>query len=717
MPQTRRVLVSPLLLLAIACAAPGGEAAVITRAVAPADLLAGAQTYVPASANPGYVDVDGAPFAIDTRITAVQFHVPGVPSGAPGGLSSTPHPVLIEENGVSYYRVSGELSGTAVDYGGLRYVVGPIGPDGVDHRFDADRTHPRGQLAGAFFILRYPVHGANGALINHQSPNDGGFWYPAAALLDVPLDTTLLLARGYSLFTVALGGTVHRGLIGDEVVVDTNPDSGSGVFWGGELQSYLRPARIDADGVETAFPQPSLFPRWVPDLGGTVEIDVGLPDFGTTYGVVLQWQPELLRDGIVVGKRLLQRLTGASEPPWTAFLGWSGSGGTADALNGGVVNGVLSMPPGKVPSNGGNFNVFHEPSSGRRFDAFVVFAGGGNWVAFDGGDWQLGPVDDRYPAGAPMVYIAGDADATASQFGGYLFANQLARALPGSAQADTPMEELLALYIVRGLTHLTHDYLYANARNQGRNDFLYYLPDGTFPNEDGFNRDRRGRQVGAIWVEAGFLDTFGLTFLHDVPRTTPLFLQSFENLRALTTHGTPLPESRVEADLFARLDDLEPGARCVGLPAAPCPLLDWSDPDLDLAQAMISCAAVVTQDSQLIELGGCELIPLDLEVLREFAGENPLRRRHEPLEVPDMAAALGPRLYWGPFALERRLGDAELRAGYLAPDGRLYQLTSHGDYVDRFRAATDALVAERLWDARLGAQYVAEAARSDVLLD
>src|SRR5262249_61251005 len=84
----------------------GSSAAAVT---ASDDLLAGASTFVPASANPGWNDIiDGTPFAIDTRITAVQFHIPGVPSRVPGGLSATPHPGPHPENGVSSSRVSGE---------------------------------------------------------------------------------------------------------------------------------------------------------------------------------------------------------------------------------------------------------------------------------------------------------------------------------------------------------------------------------------------------------------------------------------------------------------------------------------------------------------------------------------------------------------------------------------------------------------------------------
>ena len=44
----------------------------------------------------------------------------------------------------------------------------------------------------------------------------------------------------------------------------------------------------------------------------------------------------------------------------------------------GRVAGQLPFAEGEgvVPYNGGNFNVWHGPASGRRFDAFLSFAPG-----------------------------------------------------------------------------------------------------------------------------------------------------------------------------------------------------------------------------------------------------------------------------------------------------------------------------------------------------
>jgi hypothetical protein len=716
----------------VACTTREPVGTTAEEATGAAGLLQGASTYVPLDANPDWASFDdGTPFTVDTRITGVQFHVPGVPSGLPGGLSPVPIPILKVENGVPYWRVTGELSAQIVDYAAWRYVVGPIGPDGVDHRFDPDRTHPRGQLPGAIFVLRYPVRGWNGALINHQAPNDGGFGYPPAVLTDLPLDPITLLDRGYALFSVGLGGTVYRGPINGQTVVDTNPDSGSGVFWNGDLADYLRPARIAADGSETAFPEPSVRTA---HYDFDFVVDLGDPDFGVHNGVVMQWSPELARDGVVVAKNLLGQLTGTTGPVWTAFLGWSGSGGTADALASGRINGLINKHGGSVPYNGGVFNRFHDPSSGRRYDAFLVMAGGTNGYIFLDGTWtDEGAIDDWYPAAAPLAWMGGDADAFGLSLTGYIEANRIAKALPGSRQAGTPLEDLIALYNLHGVTHVPNEYLFSNARNQGGHHDLYYARPATFPDPSGLNRRGRGRPIQPIKIEqaqGGPIDEFGFWQFYGIPRAMPLFLQTLANLRALTTSGTPLPPSRVEGRLFARLPSLTADSIYPLYPDAPCPVLDFiANPDADFVASVVACAALPVQDSQMHAVfpddnspDGRDLIPRPigdffLGQARWFAAHNPLVATavFDSVVVPDMAAALGPRLFFIHGAMERRLSDAELRVGVTAPDGRRYQYDNHAAYLRTFTDAGKALVAAGLWDPRLGNVYDAEAARSDVL--
>jgi hypothetical protein len=577
-------------------------------------------------------------------------------------------------------------------------------------RLDPDRSHPRGQLPGAHFILRYPAHGWNGALVNHQAPNDGGFFYPAAPLNQLPADAIALLDRGYALWTVALGGTVfaHDGL------VDTNPDSGSGIFWGGDLVSYLRPALIAADGTESAVPEPSQ--RSAPFLDFVFDVDLGDPFYGLDQQVQLQTSPELVRDGIVVGKRLVQRLTGSTQPVWTVFLAWSGSGGTADALASGRINGLVNMDGGQVPYNGGNFNSFRDPTSGKRYDAFLLMAGASNTYVFRApAEEQDGAIDELYPATAPMIWIGGDADILSLSLTGYVYANRIARALPGSAQAGTPIADLIAIYNVHGMTHLPSEFLFANVGR--RHDLRYAVADG-------FNRLGSGRLVQPVAVEQSAFDEFALSEddfygLIGLPRTAPLFLQAIANLRALTTSGAPLPTSRVETALFTHLDDLTAESIYPLYPPAPCPTVDFTT-DVDYHQALVDCTAAIVENGELGLFFGDGGLPGPIEphwlaAARWFAARNPLPRIVGSIEVPDMAAALGPRLFSGHYAIEQRRSDAELRAGYTAPDGTVYQFANHADYVQTFSAATRDLVAAGLWEPRMGAAYDADAARSGVL--
>src|SRR6476646_7526465 len=86
----------------------GGSA---TAGASTIDLTAGASTVVPASMNAGAVDAFGQPYEVRSRVTAVRFHNGSLPSTAPGGLDTAPHPVLKRQHGLRYYQVTGELSG------------------------------------------------------------------------------------------------------------------------------------------------------------------------------------------------------------------------------------------------------------------------------------------------------------------------------------------------------------------------------------------------------------------------------------------------------------------------------------------------------------------------------------------------------------------------------------------------------------------------------
>ena len=692
-----------------------------------AELLAGAATYVPAAANPGVYDVDGKPFVIDSRVTAVQFHVPHVPSGTRRGLARTPTPVLKRANGVDYFQVSGEMSYRGMLYAGVPFVMGPIGPDGVDHRFDAAITHPRSRLTGVHFVLRWPALGWNGALIHHQAAGNGAHEFPPGLLTDVPFDWTALLDRGYALFSMAIGGAAwSRGGL-----VDTNPDDDTGIFWAGsDLVASLRTARIAADGTEALFPDPTILNFWIADDGGFYyPLNIGNPQIGLDEWstedhppiIQLQHQPEILRDGVVVARNLLRRLTGYRGAIWTAYLGWSGSAGGASGIASGRAAGVLDTPPEVgVPAAGGNFNTWNDPASGCRYDALVLYAGGTPQCSLVGVDhWVEQPNDPKYPVQARTVWIGGDADSLGFSLSGIMWANRIARALPGSALAHTKVDDWIRIYTVRAATHIPHDFLYANALGSDRSG-LRYDYDGTFPNPDGFNEQGRGRPVNPTWIEfarwnPGFFDDAESGFFgsYNLPRITPLFLQTLAALRA----GAPLPVSRIEPRVFA-----DPGAFDETTPYPMYPVHDC--PVLDTYEDVVACAAEVDEDCVLgvtfVEDGEEFSYPAPLEprfadAVHWFAANNRLRERVEALDTPDTATALGLIAFFFDDAILTRLTDAQLRAGFTAADGRLYRYRSHAEYVSAFGAATDRLVRAGLWDPTLGARYVDEAAQSSVL--
>lgn len=258
-------------------------------------LIKGAFTHVPASANPGFTGLlNKAPLVIDSRISGVEFHVPGKVSSLAGSLSSRPRPVLKVENGVDYWQITGELSGFFTDEWGIHWMFGPIDPSGKNHRFETYGVgrHPRAGLPGAFFALLVPVKHWNGQLAQIQPAADAGFGWPAGALMINAVDPIVLLDRGYAVFSFGAGGTVARGDLSDGTnAVDTNPESGSGIFWTApsdfdHLVSYLRPAVIGRGGKETALPDPFVINFWDPFANAINTWNIGDPDvfFGTLQG-------------------------------------------------------------------------------------------------------------------------------------------------------------------------------------------------------------------------------------------------------------------------------------------------------------------------------------------------------------------------------------------------------------------------------------------------
>jgi len=343
-----------------------------------AALLEGAFSNVPDEALAAYPAPLGGQLTRHTAVTGVEFHIPGVISSQ--GLSETPIPLRREDNGVAFWQVSGELSARIVDDLGIYRVVGPIDSHGVNHRDetfdpfepseadpDEPASHPRAGLSGAFFVIRWPVNGFNGAIIQYQAAADGGFGYPQAALAWLNVDAAVLLDAGYALVTVGAGATVYARVEQDgSSTVDTNPESGSGIFWTEDpdlwpdngvwqtqrsrLVPYLRAAEVDAEMRETPLPVATVIELYVPEwneetgtYGLHIQDDMVANPF-ITWPLPAFVAPELMRDALVLFRNVLGQATGKGDL-WACYLGWSGSGVAAWQLaTGKQSNAPLGVP-------------------------------------------------------------------------------------------------------------------------------------------------------------------------------------------------------------------------------------------------------------------------------------------------------------------------------------------------------------------------------------
>jgi hypothetical protein len=717
----RRVLaVLPVLLGAAALAGA------VARAGNPADvrreLVEGASTDVPSSANAAYSSVaDGGPLHILSRVTGVEFHVPGVPSSAPGGLSRSPIPLVKVENGVAYLQVTGELSGVFTDELGLYYVVGPVDEQGVSHRAETFApnvgAHPRAGLPGAFFALLVPLASWNGGMIQIQAASDGGTTWPAAPLLWLVVDPIVLLDRGYAFFTFGAGGSDSIGTLPDgSTGVDTNPESGTGIFWAqpatppgaadprANMVQTLRPALIDAAGNETAFPEPTILTYDDPVLG-PLPFDQGDPAMWITLdeGVYPQNYPELWADTGIFAKNLLRAL--GREVEWACLVGWSGSGRSPQGIDSGTRAGVFQDAVASGPEiGGGDYNVWGDPRSGLRYDAFLNVAGSEETQYYVGGGYVSHlQVDPAHPIAAPFAWINGDCDLIVSQAQPYVYANAVARALARLGRAEE-VNDLIRIYAVKESPHVSPDFYFAAYDREPSEDALWYAYADVFPNPGAYNTAHRGLRLTAGYARAlpfnPPLDGWDQQGhgLARAARITPLVLQVFADLRARTERGVPMPLSRVHPQFF---DD--PAAISTATVVPPYPLACTLPPPDDPAYfaEAVACAALLTGDSSAFTI---PLSQPEVDELLFFARQNPLARSTAPLVVPDIAAPLGWRLL-GYDVLERPFSESELEARY----------GSHAGYVAAFAGATDDLVRQRLWDPALGALFVREAAASDVL--
>ena len=674
------------------------------------DLTAGASTIVPASMNPGVRDAFGRPYEVRTRVTGVRFQSGATPSTAPGGLTATPQPLLKEQHGVHYYEVTGELSGVGHSPIGFEYVYGPIDGKGVDQ--SQNPASPRYGLRGIPFRLIYPVNW-NRHLVVFRPAGDGGRG-SGHYLYQSITDEIALVSRGYAYFVTLGGGTTP---------FDSNPSSSSGLFWklapplwapsGPEHPGFFRAAAIGSNWSESLIPdsQPGL--AWFPGEPGPIPTPIGGSTFLAENQISIQDDVPTFRDHVNVAKNLIQLLAG-SRPVETGVVTWSRSGDLAIGMDFGRTSqqapSVIASPDGPndlfrvlTPRTGGDFNTPYAPKSGRIADWFVVRSGteaataplppDGQPEFFD----QL--PDPEYPVAAPLVYVSAEADLSYVELNGYLFANELAEALPQSKVANKDINAWLRLYTLRGASHQPREAWFAGPFNGGNRTWYD-------PVANTFNGAGQGLELPA-WMDAVRADNPDL--LTDWNATALLVngqlseegfeLQTILNADRWGGGGAPPPTSRVDANLVVNptVSTLSPNY----------PVAKQCTPDDIFVKLRLSCLQTLNEDSLINdpEAGFGPLgDPFPVALLETFAN-GPLRYSTEPLDLPGEAVPLGYRLLTPGPALSGRFTDGQLRARYGTHDG----------YVAAVRAAVAKLVSAGLYDPAIGALDVAAADRSSVL--
>jgi hypothetical protein len=701
-PSRRGVSLAAVVLLPLAFVAPATPASV--------DLTKGASTIVPASMNPGVKDAFGQPYEVRTRVTAVRFHVGTIPSTAPGGLSSTPQPQLKELHGVRYYQVTGELSGIGHTPIGVEYVYGPIDAKGVDQ--SQNPASPRFGLRGIPFRLIYPTTW-NGHLIVYRNGGDGGRG-SGHYLYQSIMDEVALVSRGYAYFVTLGGGTTP---------FDSNPDSSSGAFWklappfwapsGPEEPDFVRAVSIGSNWSESLIPdsQPGL--AWFPGEPSPVSTPIGRSTFMSENQISIQDDVPTFRDHINVAKNLLQLLTG-SRPSETGVVSWSRSGDLAAGMDFGR---TAQQPPSDIaspggvsdlfrvltPRTGGDYKTPYDPKSGRVADWFVVRSGVEQATAPQPPDGQpdffdMLP-DPEYPIAAPLVYISAEVDLSYIQLNGYLFANELADALPGSKIANKDVNAWLRLYTLHGATHQPREAWFAGPSDGGNRTWYDYATNT-------FNGTGQGLELPA-WMDAVRANNPDL--LADL-NTIPLFdsnllseegfeLQTILNADRWGGGGAPPPTSRVDANLVVNPTT---STRSPSYPVA-----KTCTPDDIFGKLRLDCLHTLNEDSVINDpstgfgpLGD----PFPVSLLQTFAS-GPLRYSTEPIDLPGEAAPLGYHLFTPGPALLSPFTNGQLRVRYGTHDG----------YVAAVSAAVSRVVSVGLYDPAIGALDVAAAQNSSVL--
>ncbi len=716
------------------------------------DLISGAYTDVPPSAQPGYVSlVDGSPLHIMSAVTGIEFHVPGKISSEPGGLSSVPIPVLRIANGVEYWFISGELSGYVTEENGQHIAIGPIDPAGVNHRQEGycsvcpegfehplccsaeTSAHPRAGLPGAFFAFLIPAEGFHGGMIQIEPAADGGFNLPSAPFLWNAVDQTLLLAQGYAVFTMGPGGSVPRGMLdGENWTIDTNPYSGSGIFWqelGFEtedaLASYTRFAFFDEEsGMETALPGNFVLPIPVPlppDGGQELcevefecsfeneacicHVPFGHPEF--VYGSIMIWNPEIIGDSAIFAKNLMAALF--QPVTWAAYIGWSGSGAPAMQLASSTHGGLFQANRASGPqAAGGNYNVWGDPESGLRFDAFLAYAGFQGVQAYLDHFDDMPDVNPDFPASAPFVWFVPGYDSGGSgaePSGAYRYANKVWQALDNLGRGKE-INNFMRIYHLPKATHQHPSQLYASFDDrENMEGGLWFEYSDIFPKPGAFNEAGKGYRIKDAYVDSLRYNPrpdgwdFYYQGLAKAIRDAPLWVQTLANLRQYSEKGTPLPVSRVDPRIFK---DIKAVSTETVLPDYPVIEFPWPDPfSEEVLFALVNeIAHSIKEDTGTLNYNPRED---EVEAFQIFAQKNRLKRSTDPLLLPD-ALPLAWNFYFFDTVYQGPFTEKEFKAHYGSQLGYVIALTK----------VTFKLIQERLWDPEMGIAQLSEALNTPI---
>ncbi|HEX5035335.1 MAG TPA: hypothetical protein VFW62_12720, partial [bacterium] len=376
-----------------------------------------------------------------------------------------------------------------------------------------------------------------------------------------------LLERGYAVVSYAPGGTVRQKVQENgPPIVDTNPYSGSGIFFeeiwfSGEefagLKSYYRVALANREtGEETTLDNGYSLPLTV----GGDEFSVGFGCNNFFYGGLQKWNPEGMSDIVVFAKNLVKKVAKRSVD-WAAFIAWSGSGMPAIQIASSTRGGAFQVPTGTgSQAGGGNYNTWGQPSSGLRYNAFISYAGVDDSQDYLDSFGNPATINPDFPITVPFVWFVPEYDRTLPQGAAYRYANEVWRKLAALGKGEK-INDFVRIYSLPRATHIGRGQLFAGYDSRSRKGGgLWFEYEDILPNPGAINEDRRGLRISNGQVEYFGANPYsdgwdyGLQGIAKLPRDTALWLQTFENLRAFSKRGIPLPVSRVDAGLFSDPD-------------------------------------------------------------------------------------------------------------------------------------------------------------------